>query len=72
MTTVMNMSSYVVEETSTVNMGDESEMRADWNQRRLELAIQQHTVNPMDRSLPASLVLVDMEVFLQKMRAYRC
>lgn len=71
MSIVMNMSSYVIEESSPVDARREME-RANW-MHQAELALQQQVVTQTDRrtTLPPSLANMDAEMFLQKMYAYR-
>ena len=71
MAIVMNMSSYAVEEASSVQADKAGHV--GWNPQ-LELATQQHLFALADSraELPLSLLSVDAEQFLQKMHAYRC
>jgi hypothetical protein len=67
----MNMSSYVVEETSPADVRHEIE-RANWV-HQTELALGQQVVEQTGRrgTLPPSLANIDAEMFLQKMSAYQ-
>ena len=74
MAIVMNMSSYVVEETdATENNYSDEAMRVGMMNPPLQLALQQHNTTLVKRhaALPPSLAAVDIEVFLQKMCANR-
>lgn len=69
MATIMNMSTYAIEEDSSY--ADEM-MYAGWNPQ-LELATQQSVETLVDNraTLPASLLNVDVEDFLQQMYAHQ-
>lgn len=70
MAIVMNMSSYVIEETSPADARYDVE-RANWNPQA-QLAVQHAAIEPARHAvLPPSLANIDAEAFLQEMYACR-
>lgn len=66
---VMNMSSYEIERDP---METEEAARVGWNPE-LALACQQQQLAPCNRqtAMPTDLAMVDVELFLKKMHAFR-